>query len=74
MAAKSAFGDQFDWLGENKVTHRPTEAKFWAYPGRPELAGHNPGNAGCVLPSGDEYELEEIKRAAEDFLENRPLG
>jgi hypothetical protein len=46
--------DQFD-IEENSVLHKPTNARFSAYPGRPE--GHlvNWGHAGSALPNGDNF-------------------
>jgi hypothetical protein len=63
--------DQFD-IEENSVVHRPTNARFSAYPGRPE--GHlvNWGITGSVLPNGDDFDREDVANLALELLRTRP--
>jgi hypothetical protein len=52
--------DQFK-VGENEATHTPINARWTAYPGRPEPAIYSPGMLGSVLPNGDDYRREDVE-------------
>lgn len=65
--------DQFR-VDENEVTHTPTNARWSAYPGRPEPAVYSPGMLGSVLPNGDDYWREDVEPIALKLLAARPGG
>jgi hypothetical protein len=54
---------QFE-ISKNKVVHKPTGARFTAYPGRPEIATENLGRAGGRLENGDDYRPEDVRAMA----------
>ena len=68
---KIATEDEFD-REENSVTHRPLNATFYAYPGRPEIHRHIVGHLGSVLPNGDDYDVESVWRIARRLIAERP--
>ena len=70
MQYKKVFSDQFKWI-EDWLVHIPTGARFkWSYPNSTSNAvACNWGDAGNVLPNGDDYELDEIERMASVLLE-----
>lgn len=61
--------EQFE-VGIDEVVHRPTGAKFTAYPGDYEMKGVHWGNAGNLLPSNEEYERVAVLRVAQDLLKD----
>lgn len=63
--------DQFK-VEENEVIHLPTNARWTAYPGRPEPAHHSPGMLGSVLPNGDDYRPDDVHPIAIRLLAARP--
>lgn len=58
-------------IRENEVIHKPTGARFSAYPGSKEVKSMNWGRAGDVLESGADYDRDDILRCAQEFLANR---
>ena len=61
---------QFE-VRENEVVHKPTRARFTAYPG---IAGPhlmNQSHADERLPSGEDYRLSDIRLIAEQLLAER---
>ena len=52
----------------------PTNATFYAYPGRPVIHAHLVGHLGSVLPNGDDYDETSIWRIAKKMIAERPLG
>lgn len=62
--------DQFK-LEENEVTHLPTGARWWAYPGRPEPAGYSLGMLGSVLLNDEDYWREDVEPIALRLLAAR---
>ena len=73
MAGTKVTREQFEIL-ENSVVHKPTGARFTAYPGRPEIDRENVGRAGDVLENGDDYRLDEIRDIAALLLRERLKG
>ena len=71
MPSKDPIPDEFE-VRENEVIHRPTNARWWAYPGNALLAGFNHGRLGNVLPDGNDYRVEEANRIAVQLLATRP--
>lgn len=61
---------EFEFI-ENGIVHRPTKARFVHYPGRTDIHMVNPGNAGDVLPNGDDYDLGEIREMAQKLLDEK---
>jgi hypothetical protein len=55
---------------ENSVMHLPTGAEFWAYPGT-EQGIASGGDAGAVLPNGDDFARDEVARVALKLLASR---
>jgi hypothetical protein len=72
MQYATVVSDQFQWKGDTLV-HIPTGAWFkWSYPNSDSYdLNFSWGAAGDVLPNGDDYEREEIKRMALVLLEGR---
>lgn len=64
--------NDFDVL-ENEVVHKPTGARFYAYPGDAEMKSHNWGRAGEVLESGADFDRDDIMRCAKELLAKRKL-
>jgi hypothetical protein len=65
--------EQFD-LGENEVVHRPTNASWAAYPGRPEPKSFRRGMLGSLLSDGDDYYEAEVTTMALRLLAARPIA
>jgi hypothetical protein len=63
--------DEFE-VQENEVIHKPTNARFTAYPGIPHLHSFNRSRLGDILPNGDDYEIGAVQRIAEQLLARRP--
>lgn len=72
MARTRVTEDQFQ-VDENEVVHRPTGARWTAYPGRPEPHLCSAGMLGSLLPSGEDYRREDVERVALQLLAARPL-
>jgi hypothetical protein len=62
--------DQFD-VEENTAVHLPTGAEFWAYPGTEQGHCVRWGDAGAVLPNGDDYARDEVAKVALKLLASR---
>jgi hypothetical protein len=60
-------------VGENQVIHKPTNATWTAYPGRPEPCSYRLSMLGSVLPNGDDYREHEVTAMALKLLAERPL-
>lgn len=73
MPGTKVLDDQFE-IRENEVIHRPTNARWSAYPGRPEANIRSLGMLGSVLPNGDDYRQDEVERVALRLLAARQLG
>lgn len=73
MARTRVTEDQFR-VDENGVTHTPTNARWTAYPGRPEPSVINWGMVGSVLPNGDDYWREDVEPIALKLLAARPAA
>lgn len=58
-------------LKENRVVHKPTNATWTAYPGRPEPHLYRPSMLGSVLPNGDDYREGEVTKIALRLLAER---
>jgi hypothetical protein len=58
---------------ENEVIHKPTNATWTAYPGRPEPRSYRRSMLGSVLPNGDDYREHEVTAMAIKLLAERPL-
>lgn len=65
--------DQFE-VRQNEVIHLPTNARWSAYPGRPDANIRSLGMLGSVLPNGDDYRQDEVERIALRLLAERPLN
>jgi hypothetical protein len=61
-------------IHRNEVIHKPTGARFSAYPESKEVKSMNWGRAGEVLESGADYDRDYIYRCAKKLIENRRLG
>jgi hypothetical protein len=61
-------------IRKDEVVHKPTGARFRAYPGSKEVKSMNWGRAGEVLESGADYERDDIYRCAKELLKNRKLS
>jgi len=61
--------DQFEWDG-NRLIHKPSKATFaWAYPNsESDSVVMNWGLAGDLLPSGEDYDREDVGRVAKELL------
>jgi hypothetical protein len=56
----------------NEVKHVPTNATLFAYEGQEEISSYIVGHMGSVLPNGDDYEEDSIKRIAVKLMKERP--
>jgi hypothetical protein len=63
--------DQFD-VEDHEVVHRPTGARWTAYPLHKEPANYRTGELGGVLGKGDDYREYEVTEMALRLLANRP--
>ena len=70
MPIQRATTDQFD-IEENTVVHRPTSARFTAYPGIAEPHQKTLGLLGSVLPNGHDYREHEVIQIARSLLAKR---
>jgi hypothetical protein len=61
-------------IQENAVVHKPTNATWTAYPGRPEPHQHRPSMLGSVLANGDDYRKDEVTAIALELLKERLIG
>jgi hypothetical protein len=61
-------------IGQNEVVHMPTNATWTAYPGRAEAKSFRPSRLGTVLPSGADYDVDEVKALAMKLLAERPIA
>jgi hypothetical protein len=71
MARTWVTEDQFG-IDENDVIHVPTNARWTAYPGRPEPHLYSQGMIGSVLPTGEDYWREDVEPIAIKLLAARP--
>jgi hypothetical protein len=62
--------EEFD-VSENEVVHKPTNATWTAYSGRPEPHPCRPSMLGSVLPNGDDYRENEVTEMALRLLAER---
>jgi hypothetical protein len=62
---------EFEFI-ENGIVHRPTNARFIHYRDRTDIHMINWGHGGDVLPSGDDYDRDEIRTMAQKLLNERP--
>jgi hypothetical protein len=58
-------------VSENEVVHKPTNATWTAYEGRPEPSTHRASMLGSVLPNGDDYREHEVTAMALKLLADR---
>lgn len=65
--------DDFE-IRDNEVVHKPTGARFSAYPGSKATKSVNWGRADEVLESGANYDRDEILRCAEELLSKRKFS
>jgi len=72
MTRTKVTADQFRLEG-NKVVHIPTNARWTAYPGRPEPHMENLGMLGSVLPNGDDYCKEDVMPFVLKMLRERKM-
>jgi len=56
---------------ETQVTHKPTNATWFAYAGDPIHHFMKRGMLGSVLPNGDDYREDEVTEMAYDLLRER---
>jgi hypothetical protein len=73
LVLKRATREQFQWI-DNKLVHNQTGAQFsWSYPKQPLSTDMriNWKNAGNVLPNGDHYDREDIRRVALELLSEK---
>jgi hypothetical protein len=61
-------------IKENEVMHRPTNASWSAYPGKPEPSTYRRSMLGGVLPNGDDYREDEVTAMALSLLASRPIA
>ncbi len=71
--SRMAIEDEFE-IEENSVIHRPLNATFYAYPGRPEIHRYIVGHLGSVLPNGDDYDEDSVWRIARKLIAERPTA
>jgi len=71
MARTRVTEDQFR-VEENEVIHLPTNARWTAYPGRPEPHLYSQGRVGSVLSSGEDYWREDVEPIAVKLLAASP--
>jgi hypothetical protein len=62
--------DQFEF-DKHHLVHKPTGARFSTYPSRTDISNVNWKMAGRVLPNGDEYDQEDLRRMAQQLLFER---
>jgi hypothetical protein len=55
----------------DEVIHKPTNATWTAYPGRPEPHLFRQSMLGSVLPNGDDYREHEVTEIALRLLRER---
>ena len=72
MPGTRVTADQFK-LDRNEVVHIPTNARWTAYPGRPEPNLVSLGMIGSVLSNGDDYRREDVEPFALKMLRERKL-
>jgi hypothetical protein len=72
MARTPVTDEQFE-IPENQVIHRPTGATWIARPGRPSAGMMCWAKCGEVLPSGEQFDCNEVEQAALRLLRARPL-
>ena len=71
--------DEFEFEGELKIRHKPTDATITSlqHADPDDTAAQVTvtwGRAGEVLPNGDEYEPDEIKQMAAELLRERAMS
>jgi hypothetical protein len=70
MPGTRAAESQFE-VSENEVEHKPTGARWTAFPGRPEAHLRSLSMLGSVLPNGDDYRLDDVEPVALRLLAAR---
>jgi len=70
MAIKHPTEDEFE-VRENTVIHKPTNARWTAYPGVAEAHLYTPSRLGSVLPNGDDYREHEVGAIARKLMLER---
>jgi hypothetical protein len=75
MASTPVSKDQFE-ISADGITHEPTGANYKPHPGSPHSGNANWANLGNVLPNGEDYRPEEVKRMMErmwaEYVEANP--
>lgn len=61
MESRLVTRDQFN-ITPQGITHKPTDAGFTPYPGRPFTGIMHIGRLGNQFPNGEEYRPEDVKR------------
>lgn len=66
MASTPVSEEQFE-INKDGITHTPTGANFTPHPGSPHSGTANWANLGNVLPTGEDYRPDEVRKMMEQL-------